>query len=92
MFADTADQLREMIKENPDVSPSTFLRDDSFAASCYDKRTVMELKSAFNRDAEPEDCKTWRLSRSEWKENIEMALVALLALQLPIHKEKEDRK
>ncbi len=78
MFATTADELREMILQNPGVSPSTFLRDDSFSAWCYDNRDPLWLKSAFNRDADPEDCKKWGISPSEWKANIEMAGVALL--------------
>lgn len=76
MYASTADRLSELIKENPDDMPSTFLMDSSFASYCYDKRTLKWLKSAFNRDADPEECKRWQLSGSEWKENIEMALIA----------------
>ena len=79
VFADNVKELRKMIRTHPDESPSTFLRDDSLASYCYDHRTPKELKSAFNRDADPEECRRWRLSPSEWKENIEMALVALSA-------------
>ena len=77
MFAKTANELRQLIIDNPDESPSVFLRDDSFAAECYDKMSIKELKSAFNRDADPDECMKWRLSPSEWKENIEMALISL---------------
>ncbi len=76
MYAATADQLTQLIKENPDDMPSTFLMDSSFASYCFDKKTLKWLKSAFNRDADPEDCEKWYLSRSEWKENIEMAFIA----------------
>ncbi len=76
MYASTANQLDELIKENPDDMPATFLMDSSFASYCYDKKTLKWLKSAFNRDADSEDCEKWYLSRSEWKENIEMALIA----------------
>jgi len=77
LFAKTADELRTMMAENPECSPSTFLMDNSFAAWCYDNQTRSWLKSAFNRDPDPEDCKHWKISRSEWKANVEMALVAL---------------
>lgn len=77
MFAKTADELREMIIQEPGISPSTFLMDDSFAAWCYDNKSPLWLKSAFNRDADPGDCHKWRISAQEWKENVEMAWVAL---------------
>lgn len=78
MFANTANELRRLIADYPDENPSIFLRDDSFAADCYDRMTVKELKSAFNRDADPDDCIKWNLSPAEWKENIEMALISLV--------------
>ncbi|WP_022668929.1 hypothetical protein [Desulfospira joergensenii] len=77
MFAKTADELREMMRQNPEVSPSTFLMDDSFAAWCYDNRGLLWLKTAFNRDPDPDDCRNWRISASEWKTNVEMAGLAL---------------
>ncbi len=77
MFAKTADELRKMIIQNPGTSPSTFLRDDSFAAWCYDNRDSLWLKSAFNRDADPEDCRKWGITGQEWKANVAMAGLAL---------------
>ncbi len=77
MYATTADELRQMMRENPQVSASTFLRDDSFASWCYDNRDGRWLKAAFNRDADPEDCLNWGISPAEWKANVEMAKVAL---------------
>ncbi len=66
-----------MMQNNPHVSPSTFLRDDSFAAHCYDNKSIQWLETAFNRDADPEDCRTWGLTPAEWRTNVEMALMAL---------------
>ena len=77
MFAKTANELRKMIIQNPGTSPSTFLRDDSFAAWCYDNRDSPWLKSAFNRDADPEDCRKWGITAQEWKNNVAMAGLAL---------------
>ena len=81
MYATTANQLVDMINDNPDDMPSTFLMDSSFAAYCYDKKTFVWLKSAFQRDADLDDCDKWRLSRTEWKEQVEMALIAIRATQ-----------
>ncbi len=81
VHAKNANELRIMIKKNPKETPSVFIRDESFAAKCYDHRTVRELKAAFNRDADPEECEQWGFSSSEWKENIEMALVARIAVE-----------
>jgi len=77
MFAKTADELREMIRQNPKNSPSTFLMDDSFAAWCYDNRDAPWLRAAFNRDADPDDCREWGITGQEWKANVEMAGLAL---------------
>jgi hypothetical protein len=63
--------------EKPEENPSIFLMDDSFAAFCYDQHTVIALESAFNGDPDPEACKKWHLSPSQWRENIEMAKIAL---------------
>ena len=77
MFATTADELKKMMQQHPGVSPSTFLRDDSFAAWCYDNKDLLWLKAAFNRDADPDDCRRWAISPAEWKVNVEMAGIAL---------------
>jgi len=66
-----------MIAQNPETSPSTFLMDNSFAAWCYDNKTLAWLKAAFNRDADPDYCKKWMLSPAEWRVNIEIAIIAL---------------
>ena len=79
MYAKNAKELRQLIKAHPDESPSTFLMDSSLAADCYDRMTPKQLKSAFHRDADPEECRKWKLTPSEWKENIEMAWIALMA-------------
>lgn len=77
MFARTADDLRKMMRDNPKDSPSTFLRDDSFAAWCYDHRDPAWLAAAFLRDADPVECRQWGITPAEWKAGVEMAGVAL---------------
>ena len=72
-------ELRACIAAEPRTSPSTHLADDSFAAWCYDNLTLKEAKSAFERDADADDCNQWGLTALEWKAQIEMAIIALAA-------------
>lgn len=80
-YAKTADELRDMIHRHPDASPSVFLSDDSLAAHCYDRMSVRELKSAFNGDADRNECLRWGLNHAEWREQVFMALIARQAIQ-----------
>ena len=76
MFADSLDELKEMMAKAPDTSPSVFLRDDAFSAWCYDRMSIVELRSAFERDADPEQCRKWGLTATQWKDQVAMALAA----------------
>ena len=78
-YAATAEELVQLLTENPGESPSLFLRDDSFAAHCYDHCSASELKSAFHRDPDPEQCRRWGISTIEWKESVALAYAALVA-------------
>lgn len=79
MTASTPDELRDMIAAEPDTSPSIFLADDSLASRLYDHMSLREVRSAFERDPDPDDCKQWRLSGLEWKNQVAMAIIALTA-------------
>ena len=79
MPASTPEELRSCIAADPKSSPSTYLADDSFAAWCYDHLTLKEVRAAFQRDADPDECKRWRLTALEWKTQVEMAVIALSA-------------
>ena len=79
MYAKNAAHLKELILGNPDALPSSFLRDSSLAAHCFDRHSIRYLKSAFHRDADPEECEQWRITPVEWKENVEMAYMARVA-------------
>ena len=79
MPATTPEELRIRIAADPRTSPSTYLADDSFAAWCYDHLTLKEARSAFERDADPDECRRWRLTALEWKTQVEMAVIALAA-------------
>ena len=79
MSASTPAELRACIAADPQTSPSTHLADESFAAWCYDHLSLREARSAFQQDADPDDCRKWGLSPLEWKRQIEMAMIALTA-------------
>ena len=79
MPASTPEELRACIAADPQTSPSTYLADDSFAAWCYDHLTLNEARSAFERDADPDECDQWKLTALEWKAQVEMAIIALTA-------------
>lgn len=72
-------ELRACIAAEPQTSPSNHLADDSFASWCYDNLSLREARSAFERDADAEDCERWGLTALEWKAQIEMAIIALAA-------------
>ena len=77
MSAQSPKELRACIAAEPRTSPSTHLADDSFAAWCYDNLSLKEVRSAFERDADADECDLWGLSAMEWKAQVEMAMIAL---------------
>ncbi len=79
MPASTPEELRDCIAADARTSPSTYLADDSFAAWCYDHLSLSEARSAFERDADPDECEQWELTVLEWKAQVEMAIIALTA-------------
>jgi hypothetical protein len=79
MTAKTPAELRACIASDIQTSPSAFLADDSFAAWCYDHLSLSEARSAFQRDADPDECRRWGLTALEWRSQIEMAIIALSA-------------
>ena len=79
MPALTPEELKLCIAADPRTSPSTHLTDDSFAAWCYDNLSLAEARSAFERDADADECERWGLSALEWRLQVEMAIIALAA-------------
>ena len=77
MSAQSPKELRACIAAEPRTSPSTHLADDSFSAWCYDNLSLKEVRSAFERDADADECDLWGLSAMEWKAQVEMAMIAL---------------
>ena len=82
MPAQSPKELRSCIAAEPRTSPSTHLADDSFAAWCYDNLSLKEARSAFERDADADECDLWGLSAMEWKAQVEMAIIALAAAEI----------
>lgn len=80
MNASTPEELRALVAAEPGTSPSVFLSDDSMAAWYYDHLSLREVRSAFERDPDPDECKKWDLSGLEWKNQVEMAIIALTAV------------
>ena len=79
MTALTPKELKAALAAAPRTSPSTHLADDSFAAWCYDNLSLKEVRSAFERDADADECEQWGLTALEWKTQVEMAIIALAA-------------
>ena len=79
MPTSTPEELRACIAADAQTSPSTYLADDSFAAWCYDHLSLSEACSAFERDADPDECEQWELTALAWKTEVEMAIIALTA-------------
>ncbi len=79
MPASTPEELRDCIAADARTGPATYLADDSFAAWCYDHLSLSEARSAFERDADPDECEQWELTVLEWKAQVEMAIIALTA-------------
>jgi hypothetical protein len=77
----TPNELRACLAADPQTSPSTHLADDSFAAWCYDNLSLTAVRSAFERDADVDDCEQWGLTALEWKTQVEMAIIALAAAE-----------
>jgi len=74
-------ELRAALAGDPQTSPSTHLADDSFAAWCYDNLSLREARAAFERDADPDECEQWGLTALEWRAQVEMAVIALAAVE-----------
>jgi hypothetical protein len=81
MPAQSPKEIRACIAAEPRTSPSTHLADDSFAAWCYDNFSLKEVRSAFERDADADECDLWGLTAMEWKAQVEMAIIALTAAE-----------
>ncbi len=81
MYAKNSKELNKLISQNPGALPSLFLNDNTLSSVLYDENTVEELNKMLNRDPDPDECKKWRLTKIEWRINVELALIAMKARQ-----------
>lgn len=70
-------ELVKLMEENPYEYASCFLEDGSFAFSCYGRYSYLELMELHEKkEPDPVECKTWNVSEQEWKNGIELAMLA----------------
>ena len=55
------------------------IKDNTFAAACYNDSTIAELETALVGDADETDMKAWDINQTEWREQIQTALTVLKA-------------
>ena len=55
------------------------IKDNTFAAACYDGNTIADLENALVGDADKTDMKAWGINQTEWREQIQTALTELKA-------------
>lgn len=55
---------------------TTTIKNDTFAAACYDTCSIAELEAALAGPANPDDCEAWGISAGEWRKAVEAALAA----------------
>ena len=55
------------------------IKDNTFAAACYNENTIAELETALVGDADETDMKVWGINQTEWREQIQTALTELKA-------------
>lgn len=52
------------------------IENNTFAAACYDKKTIAELEAAKLGEPDKEEMEKWGLTAEEWLTGIELALAA----------------
>ena len=55
------------------------IKDNTFAAACFDGNTIEELENALTGKADETDMTAWGIDQSEWREQIQLALTELKA-------------
>ena len=53
------------------------IKDNTFAAACYDGNTIEDLESALVGDADETDMTAWNINATQWQEQIQLALTEL---------------
>ena len=54
----------------------TTIKENTFAAACYDMNSIPELEAALAGPADTTDMRAWGLTEQEWRDEIALALKA----------------
>ena len=55
------------------------IKDNTFAAACFDGNSIEDLENALVGDADKTDMKAWDISAAQWREQIQLALTEMKA-------------
>ncbi|MFA5300500.1 MAG: hypothetical protein WC389_20120 [Lutibacter sp.] len=50
------------------------IKDNTFAAACYNDNSIEELQDAISSGADAVDCKNWGIDATTWMEQMKLAL------------------
>ena len=53
------------------------IKDNTFAAACYNDNTIEELETALAGTADQTDMASWGIDENEWRDQIQSALAEL---------------
>ena len=53
------------------------IKDNTFAAACYNDNTIEELETALAGTADQADMASWGIDENEWRDQIQSALAEL---------------
>lgn len=62
--------------DNHQEPTMTTIANNTFASACYDSNTVAELEAALQGPVDESDCKAWKITPEQWREQIQLALAA----------------
>ncbi len=63
----------------------TYIESGTFSEACYNDNSVTELQEALaSRSADKTDCKTWGITPTQWRNEINLALAAKLNPEYPL--------
>lgn len=57
----------------------SFIKENTFAESCYNQNSIQELIDGLTQDADQSDMIEWGLTEDQWRDQIKVALAEMLA-------------
>lgn len=55
------------------------IQSNTFAAACYNMSSIADLRDALENGPDLADMQEWNLTKSEWTEQIKLAIAELIA-------------